>query len=382
MRIDDKLLRSEANNFTLARVLLASSVIYSHAYSATTGLDGTDDAAVIFGSPLGGVAVEGFFFLSGFLVYASLLRMGGSGRFALARLARLWPGLAVCVLLTTLGGWWASTDKGLSYLAGDTARFIFGNLTFFKGYYSLTGVRCGADLCNVNGSLWSLPWEVRCYAVLAVLGLLRLATPERMAKFVLPATLAYALAWDIPAVRDLVTRIVGHGAAFQIDVMHRLWPLFALGAAAYIFRARIVLSWWILAALFAANFALQTFEIGLQARSLFLGYAVLCIGLRTAAGGAVSGRWPDYSYGIYIYAYPIMDVIDAFWRPTSHWALAAVTLAATVPVAALSWHFVEKPALDTFRRWSGRSARPASSAEQVPAVARAPKPSDAVRATD
>jgi peptidoglycan/LPS O-acetylase OafA/YrhL len=350
MKISQNLLRSDANNFTAVRLVLAASVIYSHSYWRTTGIENVDDLSALLGTSVGSCAVEGFFFLSGFLVYGSLQRLRSSGRFAVARFVRLWPGLAVSVLATALAGWTITSASGLSYLGGDTARFVLGNLSLLRSFFTLTGVHCGAQLCNINGSLWTLPWEVKCYAVLALLGLVGLASPRWMVRLVLPATVFFAFAWNLSSVRLISESVFGHGAAFSLDILHELWPLFALGIASYIFRDRLVLSWWIVGVLAAANLVLHGTPVLLQARSLLIGYSVLCAGLLTARTAPLSGRWPDYSYGTYIYAFPIMDAVYALWPVFSHWILGAVTLLLTLPVAAMSWHAVEKPALNALRR--------------------------------
>jgi peptidoglycan/LPS O-acetylase OafA/YrhL len=223
------------------------------------------------------------------------------------------------------------------------------------GSYQLTGVRCGAELCNVNGSLWTLPWEVRCYALLVLLSALGLARPQLMARIILPATLAGVLLWDVPLVQSGAAALLGDGAVYLIGMFDRLWALFALGIAAYIFRDRIRLSWLVLGLLFLVNLAAHWVGFGLHVRALFVGYAVLCFGLLSARGGAVSGNWPDYSYGMYIFAFPLMIVIQQMLQLDSHLLLALLNLAATVPLAAFSWHVVEKPALDAFRGTHNRA---------------------------
>ena len=72
----------------------------------------------------------------------------------------------------------------------------------------------------------------------------------------------------------------------------------------------------------------QVLGVGLHMRALLIGYAVLCLGLLTAQRRVFSAKWPDYSYGMYIYGYPIMVLIYAFWPTSSHMALTAVTMAA------------------------------------------------------
>lgn len=358
MVIDDKYLRAEANNFTVLRLVLASSVIYTHSYGLVTGIQEQDDLSRFLGAPISTCAVDGFFFLSGFLVYPSLMRMKSSGQFLLARLTRLWPGLALSVLLTALVGLFFTTTPGFAYLGGETTRFVGCNLSLACAKFQLTGVNCDGVACNVNGSLWTLPWEARCYLVLAGLGLVGLASPRYMMRLILPATLIGALVWDTP-VRDMVESHLGAGPIYMLDTAHRLWPLFALGAAAYIFRHRLVLSWWILGALFVLNMLSGNLWFALELRALFVGYAVLCFGLLSAKRGSVSGTWPDYSYGTYIFAFPIMMLIYQVWRPQTYPALGFATLAATLPLAAFSWHVVEKPALDLLKR-TRRNRAPAA----------------------
>ncbi len=350
MRFDDKLLRPDANNFTLVRLILASSVIYTHCYWLATGLLEVDDLSGIMGAPVSSYGVDGFFFLSGFLVYPSLQRLGSPWRFLMARLARLWPGLAASILLTVLAGMLLTTAPGLAYFRGDTLRFIFGNLLFLKGYYGLTGINCGAEFCNINGSLWTLPWEARCYLTLALLGLLGLARPGFMKKVVLPVTLVGALVWDIAPLHRLIEQSVPNSLVWGVDILDRLWTAFAMGVAAYIFRQRLILSWWILAGLLVLDILSQKVGLGLHMRVVFVGYAIMCLAFLTARKKSLSGAWPDYSYGMYIYAFPVMMALGYVWRTQAYLLLGAADFFCTLPFAALSWHFVEKPALDAFRR--------------------------------
>lgn len=356
MKFDDRLLRPEANNLTLVRLVLASSVIYTHCYWLLSGRKGEDDLSFLLGAPISAYAVDGFFFLSGFLVYASLRRSAGVGDFVLARLTRLWPALALSVGLTVLAGYVLTVDRP-GYFGGATFQFIRNNLSLVAPAYHLTGVYCDGQPCVMNGSLWTLPWEARCYLLLGVLALLGLAREKMMVRFVLPATLVAALLWDIPAVREAVGARIGREALYYPDMADRLWPLFALGAAAYIFRERIRLSWAALGLLFIANVLAHYWGFGLHVRAVFVGYALLCCGFLSARYRAVSGKWPDYSYGMYIFAFPVMIALGEWRNWESHFTLAAVTALATLPLAALSWHGVEKPALDAFRRFRKAGAK-------------------------
>lgn len=349
MIITDDRLRATANNLTLVRLVLASAVIWSHSYWRILGVANQDELSPWLGATISAYAVDGFFFLSGFLVYRSLSLRGSVSDFVLARLARLWPGLAVAVGLTILGGYVLSALPASAYLKGDTAYFAIKNLSLLAAHYNLTGLQCGAEPCVVNGSLWTITWEVRCYALLALLALTGLASPRWMARLILPLTAAGALGLHIPGVATLVEMIGGEGVLYNIRLIDRLWTMFALGIAAFLWRDRLRLSWTGLLLLGALNLAAQHWQIHIHIQSLFVGYAVLCCGFLSARHSAISGSWPDYSYGMYIYAFPVMMLVASAITFSHHGWLALANATATLPLAALSWHLVERPVLDWVR---------------------------------
>lgn len=350
MIIDDTLLKAERNNLTVLRLVLASAVILTHCYWRVYNIGGIDGFSRFIGVPLSVYAVDGFFFLSGFLVYQSLERRRHVGNFMLARLARMFPALFVSVMGTVLVGAFITSAPFAEYFRGKTAAFILGNLSFTKAGFTLTGVMCGDVPCNVNGSLWTLPWEMYCYLLLAALGLTGLSDRKWMIRLVLPATLVFAALWTLSPLPGLVEQVAGKGAVYLLGTVDRLWTLFALGIAAAIFRAHIRLSWILLAVLFVANIAAHKLGVNFHLQTLCVGYAILCFGFLSARNGAISGTWPDYSYGMYIYAFPVMMAVAALVPTQNHWLLAAMNFALTLPVAALSWHFVEHPVLEMLRR--------------------------------
>ncbi|MDZ3833691.1 MAG: acyltransferase [Sphingopyxis sp.] len=350
MIITDDRLRATANNLTLVRLVLASAVIWSHSYWRILGIANRDELSPWLGTTISAYAVDGFFFLSGFLVYRSLSLRGSVLDFFVARLARLWPGLAAAVALTILGGYFLSAFPAGAYFKGDTLSFAIKNLSLLAAHYNLTGLQCGAEPCVVNGSLWTIPWEVRCYALLGLLALAGLASPRWMARLILPLTAAGALGLHVPGMATLVDMIGGKGVLYNIQLIDRLWTMFALGIAAYLWRDRLRLSWTMLLLLGALNLAAQHWHIHIHIQSLFVGYMVLCFGFLSARRGAISGSWPDYSYGMYIYAFPVMMLLASAFTFHHHGWLALANAAATLPLAALSWHLVERPVLDRVRR--------------------------------
>lgn len=357
-RIDANALRPENNILTLIRLCLAAAVILTHAVWRTSGQSGTDWFSPWLGVPISVVAVDGFFFLSGFLVFRSLGQRS-IGSFMVARLGRMMPGLTMSVLLTVAVGAWLTTEPGFAYLTGPTARFILGNISLTKGYYELTGVVCGDALCNVNGSLWTLPWEMRCYVALVLLRILRLVSPRRFA-VITSLTLAGSMAWNLFPLGSWLTAHHQAGAAFYLDQGTRLWLMFALGCAASAWYPRLPLNPWAMLGLICATILTSHTPAAFLLRAMTIGYAILYIGFKEWSFRHMVGHWPDYSYGIYIYAFPVMQLIYYILPGSNAAELAAVNLVCVLPIAALSWHFVERPVLDLVRKRNHSQAAAAS----------------------
>lgn len=358
--ISDDRLRSDANNLTLVRLLLASGVIWTHCYGLITGHTGYDELAAWLGRPVSFLAVNGFFFLSGFLICRSAVGGRSVLGFVRNRLARIWPGLALCVVLTVLAfGWWSGMHA--AYWSDPLVRrFVWRNLTLVQAAYALPAPPHGAPT-TANGSLWTISWELRCYAAMALLFALPLARRASVALVALLAFLALCAGWALYVQMHFGGDHAFSGKLYLVDTGLRLGACFATGALAYLSRARISLSWWVLLALWVA--AVVAFRVsGLWVLASFaLYYSVLCIAFLPWPAAMRLRALPDYSYGIYIYAFPVMVLMQAWLGADDHARLAGATLAATLPLAALSWHLVGAPALAWARR-RGAIARRASPA--------------------
>ena len=158
-----------SNALNLIRFLLAALVIVSHSFP----VGGLGEEPHFGDITLGTVAVGGFFSISGYLITKSrastpLLRFG------IRRALRIFPGLWVCVALTGIifslivgqlrGGW--SFAKGVSY--------ALTNGTFYHFEHTVGSTLAGAPFPAAwNGSLWTLRYELACYAVVGLLYLRR-----------------------------------------------------------------------------------------------------------------------------------------------------------------------------------------------------------------
>lgn len=253
------------------------------------------------------------------------------------------------LLVVGIGAFLTSAD-GRSYVQGPTAKFVIYNLSMVLPAFYLTGVHCGEQLCNINGSLWTIPWEVRCYLFLGLLGLVGMSRPAIMNRLILPATAAFAFAMHVPGVEEMIERTLGGTIAYYLRGADRLWFMFALGIAVFIWREKIRLSWWWTLGLLVLVVLSTRLGIRIPHLVQFLTASfVLNLGFLTAQRKVVSGNWPDYSYGMYIYAFPVMMVWAGVAPNLTVGALAAVTASTTLIPAALSWHLVEKPVLNRVR---------------------------------
>lgn len=347
-------MRPDGNSFTALRWLLAASVMVSHAWDITSFGRGLDPSVALLSFPISRLAVFLFFTLSGFLVAGSLFKRG-VGAFLWARALRLLPGLWVMLLVVPLLLWAGFSAMRFAAFFGDpeTQRFVWRNALLLGRAYTLPELFPQHPLGkSVNGSLWTIPHEVRCYLVLAAAAALGLTLPRRRFTLLVAAGLAATLLLP-PLVEPLQS---GRALAFS----------FFLGVLAWVWRERLPLSWPLaLAAPLLALALPGDLAAKVPAMQSGFGYLLLVAAFRVpGAVKAASARLPDYSYGIYIYAFPAQQAALALGAgdPLANIALG---LALTLPLAALSWHLVEKPALAW--KTGKRLPQPADLAPPLPA---------------
>lgn len=348
-----------ANNFTFLRFLAASMVIVAHAYDLQNVPGLEDPLARVIGRTMGWTGVGIFFVMSGYLIMMSLDRTRSLVQFARARALRIYPGLIACTLLTiALFGLFVTTLPAASFFsAPGTIKYLFGNGTLLAIQHYLPGVfESNPYPRAVNGSLWTLPYEVSCYimaAGLTAVGVMRIGRMRAISFAVL-----FALVVLFILVQPYLAALPGIG---RITLFHRLAACFLLGMAYASFGDRISLRWW-----HAAIAGLATWLLAGTAfyeLMLCVTMAVLVFKLAFAPNAILRrlSELPDYSYGIYIYAFPIQQTLIMLAPGLSPAVHALIAFLLVLIPASLSWHFVEKPAL-RFKK-----ARQPSRAEAVAA---------------
>jgi peptidoglycan/LPS O-acetylase OafA/YrhL len=328
------------NNLNLIRFVAASSVIFSHSYALSGFIRDEPFAKLVGISDLATVAVIAFFVISGFLVSQSATRSESVWHYAKARFLRIFPGLALTTVLAVfvIGPLATSVPLRDYFASSDTWRYLYKNLFLEAGYF-LPGVFAANPVANgVNGSLWTVRVEVFLYAVVLVIWLGNIYRHRLAANLFFGACVALwlmapdaGLPW-LPANDAYMTpRFIG---------------CFIIGAFFFVNRDRIPLSAWLALALSAlVGLLVGNEHLFYPVLYLCIAYWVLIFAYHPSLQVAWFRKIGDYSYGLYVLAFPIQQLIVAKWHPIDPLRLFLLSYVLTLSVAVLSWTLVERPAL-------------------------------------
>jgi peptidoglycan/LPS O-acetylase OafA/YrhL len=282
----------QRNNFDALRLIGAFLVLISHQFA----LSGRWEPRFVGDHSFGNLGVLMFFSISGYLVTSSWLRDPHILRFIARRALRLLPALCVSIPLT------------LAVIAA----------------LGLTGFPENPRH-HTNGSLWTIPYEVYCYALLLVAGI---ATRRPSVVFSLGIFACFVLT----GLQSGTTVLAYFGLFFAAGSLLRTYPYLRKTVPTTLFLVSGC-------ALLQIN---QT-KLGL---ALIVPSLTIAIGLRSWAGLRDVSGIGDLSYGIYIYAWPVQQIeVALMGQKTPYLELLFITVPVTLALACASWHLVEKRAL-------------------------------------
>ncbi|BDI21630.1 acyltransferase [Herbiconiux sp. L3-i23] len=361
------------NSIGFLRWVMAFMVIFSHA-GPVAGLFHGADIGEQWGAEtsLGGVAVTGFFFLSGMLITRSMMTSRSPARFLWHRVVRIFPAWFAILIVTAFVlapiAWIhdRGTISGFSSAQPDSPwDYVYNNVTLVLNQWAIAGT--GADTPAVqfgyntwNGSAWTLMYEFACYLAVLVLGLIGALTGRLVGAIIAAGVLVLSTLQAVDA-GDLATVF---GTLGNPQVLQLAAP-FAFGTLVQLFIDKIPysdrlgvgmiivagLSWWLGGWFLVGQYA--------------FGYGLIWFGTRVRAL-AWWGRRVDLSYGIYIAGWPVMFLAADLRLQEAGWFtyLLVVTVAVHV-YGYLSWTLIEKPALD-LKNWRPRLLASATSSPPVP----------------
>jgi peptidoglycan/LPS O-acetylase OafA/YrhL len=327
-----------ANNFGSLRLLFAVLVILAHAPELVDGDRSRELLTQVFGTlSLGEVAVDGFFLVSGYLITASYCAKRSFGYFVLRRVRRIYPAFVVASLLCI---------AVVAPLSGGDLAAASPLQTLLRLSLLLMPVVPGAfaelPYPLLNGAMWTIPCEFGCYLLLGLVGTAR-ALRRRGRYLALLAGLGTLL-----ALRWLYLPIGQPGDALgSLSEMIRLTFVFACGGAFRLFADRIAYTrrgaaaaaLLLLPLMFSRPLAEPAFAILGGYLIFWFAFAVRPNALSRATAQV------DPSYGLYLYAWPLQNLLIAAIPGISPWTVAGLALAAAIPLGILSWYLVERPML-------------------------------------
>ncbi|MCF1812574.1 acyltransferase family protein [Mycobacterium intracellulare] len=337
------------NALNLWRLVLASGVILGHSWPLT-GRSRYPPVDQL----LNQVWVDGFFVISGFLITSSWVRNPRLREYFAARALRIFPGLWVCLLVIAFVIAPVSVMiQGGSSAALLTSRapieYVLNNAVLNIYYEGIDGTPRNVPFPHVwDGVLWTLIFELFCYiaiAVAGVAGLLKRRWPAPVV-FAFFLTVATTVSYPTAAIPTFV------------QMIGRFALVFAAGALLHELRERIPARWSLVVVsvviVVVAGLLLPNYRIF---AAIPLAYAVIVSGLLIHHERLRLRT--DLSYGVYIYAWPVQQLLVicglGFLPPLRFAVVASI---ATLPLAALSWFLVEKRALSLKSRFKRKARGP------------------------
>lgn len=332
---------SRENNFQLIRLAAATGVFISHTFPlAGHGLGGKAQM-------LGHISLNIFFILSGFLVCKSCLDRPIRHYF-ISRILRIYPALIVAVLFSVFViGLGMTSLTAFEYLSSaEVYEYTFKNIVLLAP--DIPQVLPGVFLeyryrPTVNAPLWSLPYEVMCYILLAGLVLLTRAKKQKNL-FVFVSVAIFILCYSVYVV-NAISKSDQFAFVFGKDFF-RLLCMFFLGVCMYLLSHKIPVShasMVVLLLIFGLSLVYRPVSIALL--YLVCAYGIFYFAYVPKGALLKMNSIGDYSYGIYILGYPIQQTVEQLFPDLSLPIYFSVTFLTTLFLSIISWHFIESRAL-------------------------------------
>jgi peptidoglycan/LPS O-acetylase OafA/YrhL len=330
------------NGLNIIRLVLATLVIISHSFP----LGGFGPDPVLGDLGLGSFSVGGFFTISGYLITQSRYR-SSLGSYAWKRALRIFPGYWACLIFTAFV---AAATVGLvrgGWNIEDGAKFLAINAPMVGP--SHTGL--GSTLVGLpypgawNGSLWTLRYELFCYVAV---GLALAFAFVRQSKSLIPAGFVAVTAFSLI--------VYGREADGSLADVALLVPFFLAGATLYVFSDKIPCNRWLAAVALVLLIVTLATGTGHSLSALPLAYLLMWLGIEMPKAMARLGATNDFSYGTYLYAFPVQQLLVV--AGAHHLGLTLyilLSIACTIPLAIASWFGVERPAQRLNNFWRNRA---------------------------
>lgn len=334
------LIDGKNNNFDFMRFIAATLVIFSHAFPLT----GNPDLLLTLSNgqtSLGDLSVFVFFVISGYFITQSFHYSKSISHYIKARLLRIFPGLIVSICITTfvIGPLATSLTFGEYFSDKGTYKYLESIFLYPMQWY-LPGVfGNNVYLSSVNGSLWSIPFEFMFYILVALLGIFFLLNKKTtLLLFNILIIIVFLRYWPFA---------ITHFWGLELKTIFELLLYFVAGMLVFYYKEKIPYSHYF-AMISIIVLYLTVYTGGLKELFVFFGtYLIFYVGYNLNIKTWKFYRYGDFSYGLYIYAFPIQQYICFLYggdmNPYINFVLAFIV---TLILSILSWNLVEKRALN------------------------------------
>lgn len=340
-----ELFDTRSNGLNSIRLFMAVGVIFYHSFPLT----GANIAWGPVHQLMSQIFVDAFFAISGFLIVGSWVRRPQVGTYLLARVLRIMPAYYVCLLVTGFIFvplyFLIIQSPGTSWVS-DSVDYVRSNIALWQNQFNI-----GDTLNEVpypgawNGSLWTLSWEFMCYLGVLALGICRLLT-KRICLVLFAGCLAASVVVDFTSISN-----------FWLNNGSRFGLMFLAGALIYFYQdllpanrtALVIAASIVVGGLFIPDYRIVA--------ALPVAFACICFGAYLKHPFFQLRN--DVSYGVYIYAFPIQQLLAStgfYIAGVLPYALVATAI--TLCFAAASWFIVEKPSNKLRRRLSHKRPAP------------------------
>lgn len=326
------------NNFDLLRFLFALVVFLVHAYV----LSGVESLSLLGKFFCSGIAVKSFFVVSGFLIFMSYENTENGHEYFMKRVRRIYPAYFFVILgIAVLGGIFTTYPLG-EYISLPVLKYVAANLVFLNFLQPiLPGLFENNTLQAVNGALWTIKIEVMFYFFVPLV----VVAFRKFGRMPVMVTLYIASVMYSVLMEELARQT---GGALFLVLQHQLpgqLVFFIAGAAGYYwFQYLAKYRLWLLV-ISVSCFVLQYWLSSIVILPVALGGLVLYFACFFPCVGNF-GKYGDFSYGIYIVHFPILQILISHGLfKESPWLMLIIAGLLVMIVAVFLWYFIEKPFL-------------------------------------
>lgn len=352
------------NNLDCLRLILASIVALFHLY-VLTGIQAFSAFDTYISAQF---AVKSFFVISGLLIYRSYTRSSSLRSYMEKRVRRIYPAYFTVVTLAAVAMCLLTTLPLSHYFGLGFWKYLGANLLFLNFLApSLPGVFASNLMPAVNGALWTLKIEVAFYLFVPIMHSL---CARMGAKKVIVALFGLSCLWKYVFMWLAAAHHIS--SSFSLDRSRGIFAelasqfpgqllYFCAGVLLLLYFDTLKLHFKTIACLTAVLYLADRFLTHGNLDVLWIAGLVFVFGFWRYLGNF--SKYGDFSYGVYIVHFPILQTLIALglarWNPA---LFLLVSLSLIALAGFLMWHLVESrflAASSHYRLGAAKTSAPA-----------------------